>query len=141
MEDVIEVVNDNDSVHTPTESKDNETSKQIATINPRSLSGINLFDERQLVAAENFITKIMRSDKGGIKSVNDGLAILMRAQDLNLPFSSCIEHIHVINGKTGLDIHIIKALLSMHWRRRWQPTPVFVPEESHGQRNLAGNCP
>ena len=112
MEDVIEVVNDNDSVHTPTESKDNETSKQIATINPRSLSGINLFDERQLVAAENFITKIMRSDKGGIKSVNDGLAILMRAQDLNLPFSSCIEHIHVINGKTGLDIHIIKALLS-----------------------------
>ena len=24
------------------------------------------------------------------------------------------------------------------WRRAWQPTPVFFPEESHGQRNLAG---
>jgi len=22
--------------------------------------------------------------------------------------------------------------------RAWQPTPVFLPEESHGQRNLAG---
>ena len=22
------------------------------------------------------------------------------------------------------------------WRRAWQPTPVFVPGESHGQRNL-----
>jgi len=22
------------------------------------------------------------------------------------------------------------------WRRSWQPTPVFLPEESHGQRNL-----
>ena len=22
------------------------------------------------------------------------------------------------------------------WRREWQPTPVFFPEESHGQRNL-----
>ena len=54
----------------------------------------------------------MRSAKGGIKSVNDGLAVLMRAQDLNLPFSTCIEHIHVINGKTGVDIHIVKALLS-----------------------------
>ena len=24
------------------------------------------------------------------------------------------------------------------WRRAWQPTPVFLPEESHGQRSLAG---
>ena len=53
----------------------------------------------------------MRSEKGGIKSVNDGLAVLMRAKDLNLPFSTCLEHIHVINGKTGVDVHIIKALL------------------------------
>ena len=26
----------------------------------------------------------------------------------------------------------------MHWRRKWQPTPVFLPEESQGQRNLIG---
>ena len=24
------------------------------------------------------------------------------------------------------------------WRRAWQPTPIFLPEESHGQRNLVG---
>ena len=24
------------------------------------------------------------------------------------------------------------------WRRKWQPTPVFLPEEFHGQRSLAG---
>ena len=24
----------------------------------------------------------------------------------------------------------------MHWRRKWQPTPVFLPGESQGQRNL-----
>ena len=24
------------------------------------------------------------------------------------------------------------------WRRAWQPTPVFLPGESHGQRSLAG---
>ena len=27
------------------------------------------------------------------------------------------------------------------WRRKWQLTPVFLPEESHGQRNLAGYSP
>ena len=27
------------------------------------------------------------------------------------------------------------------WRRKWQPTPVFLPAESHGQRNLAGYSP
>ena len=26
----------------------------------------------------------------------------------------------------------------MHWRRKWQPTPVFLPAESQGQRSLVG---
>lgn len=87
--------------------------------NGNSLSSINLFDNEQLAAATAFLDKIMRSDKGGIKSVNDGLAILMRAKDLNMPFSTAIEHTHVINGKTGVDIHVIKALLlraGVTWR-------------------------
>lgn len=87
--------------------------KSIVQYKPKGgLANINLFDEKQLAAAEALLTKVMRSKKGGLESVNDGLAILMRAQDLNLPFSTCIEHIHVINGKTGIDIHIVKALLS-----------------------------
>ena len=27
------------------------------------------------------------------------------------------------------------------WRRKWLPTPVFLPGKSHGQRSLAGNSP
>ena len=27
------------------------------------------------------------------------------------------------------------------WRRKWQPTPVFLPGKSHGQRSLAGCSP
>ena len=26
----------------------------------------------------------------------------------------------------------------MHWRRKWQPTPVFWPGEAQGQRSLMG---
>ena len=27
------------------------------------------------------------------------------------------------------------------WRREWQPTPVFLPGEFHGQRSLVGYSP
>lgn len=92
-----------------------------------SLSAINLFDSSEIAKAEAFITRIMRSEKGGIKSIEDGLAIMMRAQDLQLPFSTCIEHIHVINGKTGVDVHIIKALLSRAGVT-WECTKDYAPQ-------------
>ena len=28
----------------------------------------------------------------------------------------------------------------MHWRRKWQPTPVFLPGESQGRKSLVGCC-
>ena len=29
----------------------------------------------------------------------------------------------------------------MHWRRKWQPTPVFLPGKYHGWRSLVGYSP
>ena len=37
----------------------------------------------------------------------------------------------------GFDPWVGKIL----WRRKWQPTPVFLPGESHGQRSLVGYSP
>lgn len=76
------------------------------------MNGLNLFNTDELASAKLFLAEVIKSEKGGIKTIAEGLAVLMRAKDLNLPFSTCIEHIHVINGKTGIDVHIIKALLS-----------------------------
>ena len=28
----------------------------------------------------------------------------------------------------------------MHWRRKWQPTPLFLPGESQGRGSLVGCC-
>ena len=28
----------------------------------------------------------------------------------------------------------------MHWRRKWQPTPVFLPGKYQGQASLVGSC-
>ena len=37
-------------------------------------------------------------------------------------------------GNAGFDPWVGK----IPWRRAWQPTPVFLPGQSHGQRSLAG---
>ena len=37
-------------------------------------------------------------------------------------------------GDLGFDSWVEK----IPWRRKWQPTPVFLPGESHGQRSLTG---
>lgn len=98
-------------VHVKSESQ--QQSNEITRYEAKAgISTLNLFDDKQLAAAEAFLGKVMKSSKGGISTIADGLAVLMRANDLGLPFSTCIEHIHVINGKTGVDIHIVKALLS-----------------------------
>ena len=40
-------------------------------------------------------------------------------------------------GRPGFHPWVGKIL----WRRAWQPTPVFLPGESHGQRSLVGYTP
>ena len=34
--------------------------------------------------------------------------------------------------ETGFDLRVQK----IRWRRKWHPTPVFLPGKSHGQRSL-----
>ena len=42
-------------------------------------------------------------------------------------------------AKVGHDSETSLSLFTfMHWRRKWQPSPVFLPGESQGQRSLVG---
>ena len=49
------------------------------------------------------------------------------------------------NGKESAcnagDLGSISGLGRFPWRRAWQPTPVFLPREFHGQRSLARSSP
>jgi hypothetical protein len=98
------------------------------------LTRFNLFDEKQLAAAEVFLKKIIGSKKSGFKSIEDALSVFMRAQDLGLPFSTCLEHIHVINDKTGIDIHIVKALL-LRAGVTWECTKDYTPQYQYTDGN------
>ena len=41
------------------------------------------------------------------------------------------------SGRRGFDPWVGEV----PWRREWQPTPVFLPGEFHGQRSLVGVSP
>ena len=45
------------------------------------------------------------------------------------------------DGGNAIDARSIARSGRSFWRRAWQPTPVFLPREHHGQRSLAGYSP
>ena len=119
------------------ETKDSSNGRALTVRHDEAATGLkvlNLLDDKQLASAEVFLKKIIASDKGGIKNIPDGLAVLMRAQDLQLPFSTCIEHIHVVSGKTVADIHIIKSLLSRAGVT-WECTKDYTPQYQYTDGN------
>ena len=48
-----------------------------------------------------------------------------------------VKHLSANEGENGLDPWVGKT----PWRRKWHPTLIFLPGESHGQRSLAGYSP
>ena len=47
----------------------------------------------------------------------------------------CLTHLQYRGGRRlGFDPWVGMVF----WRRKWQPTPVFLPEKSHGQGSLEG---
>ena len=60
---------------------------------------------------------------------------LMYMLQLNIP----LQNFLILNSskRPGFDLWIKK----IPWIKEWQPTPVFLPEESHGQKSLAGYSP
>lgn len=117
------------------EEVEKEQSVQVAKVNTpaklsaetisRSINNINLLVPEERAKLELYLKSIIQSDKCGLKSMADGLAIYSRAQDLGLPFTSSIEHIGAINGKTVIDVHLIKALL-LKAAITWECTKDYV---------------
>ena len=70
---------------------------------------------------------------------------------VSIQFNQFLWSSHTLG--TSLVAQTVKCLLTMgrpgfnpwvgkiSWRRKWQPTPVFLPGKSHGQRNLVGYSP
>ena len=67
--------------------------------------------------------------------------------DFTHSLTHSLTYIAVVREKMTLKLLSISPTLSWSipllkdWRRKWQPTPVFWPEKSHGQKSLEGYNP
>ena len=58
----------------------------------------------------------------------------MDSRMVDFPGGSDGKSICLQRGRPGFSTWVGK----IPWKRKWQPTPVFLPGESYGWRNLAG---
>ena len=65
--------------------------------------------------------------------------VFLSQKDFTKPASLVAQFVKNLPAtqETGFDPWVGK----IPWRRAWQPTPVFSPGESHGQRSLVGYSP
>ena len=40
-----------------------------------------------------------------------------------------------------VEVRVDPCVGKIPWKRKWQPSPVFLPGEFHGKRNLVGYSP
>ena len=52
------------------------------------------------------------------------------------PFNECLVKAKTPCGNKWFKV--INVVYRQEWRRKWQPTPVFLPRKSHGWRGLVG---
>ena len=79
---------------------------------------------------------------------NLSLLYLLNRQVDSLPLSHMkSRHLFLVSGFSWLSDKYLSAMLEIWvqswvrkipWKRKWQPTPVFLPRKSHGQRSLEG---
>ena len=58
-----------------------------------------------------------------------------------LGLDNSVGKVSAYNAGDSEEVSLIPGLGRFPWRRKWQPTPVFLPEKSHGQRSLVGYSP
>ena len=59
---------------------------------------------------------------------------------MGLPGGPVVKNLPANAGDAG-GAGSIPGLGKILWRRKWQPTPVFLPGKSQGQRSLGGCSP
>ena len=85
----------------------------------------------ELQSYENTVLKV-RNDRWGWKN---GLG----SEDLHAGDASCKEP--PCQCKRPKRCRFDPWFGKIPWRSKWQPTPVFLPEKSHGQKSLVGYSP
>ena len=114
--------NNKSSLHDVTGNNANVKLSKINNVN--SDASLNVIKDRKELM--EFFTDFVKNKNIGVNTPEEALGVYMACQELGIGFSMGVNHVHVIRGKTGIDVHIAKALLLRQDNIKWTKTLDFV---------------
>ena len=67
--------------------------------------------------------------------------VILKIPQEGFPGSAVVKNLPVNSGDVSEICGFDPGTREILWSRKWQPTPVFLPGESDGQRSLVGYSP
>lgn len=115
---------------------DNNTSIEVSKPQQQYNSLIPTFKDREDFM--DFLGSLVKGKKINANTKEEALGIYIKSQELGLGFMSASDHMLVVNGKTGIDIHILRALLLKAGTIVWKRTESYRPLYKYidGSNNL-----
>jgi len=129
----------------------NENSKAITedlvTEEPKSIALIAqedaILNSVEVITLEKmrvFAKEVVKSGVSSFKKEADVILVLIRGKELGLPYGVSVNNIYAINGKSGLSVHLHKALL-LNAGVYFELTEDYVPVYAYGLKGEKGFVP
>ena len=136
-----------------TDKVNNKVNNDVAVISNNLVKGQNLdssanayLDRLDFDNQIKVLEYLVKSKKVNAKTPEEAFGVYMKCKDLALPFMTASDHIHVINGKTGVGINIIyakllKAGVGITWKHTKNLTPLHEYVDSAGNKYVSTTLP
>lgn len=111
-------------------TKENSNNQLVVTEKKEGIDSIINFNGNATSIYEAMDT-IAKAYPTTFTNKNDAFAKFVKSKELGIGFLTGAEHMHSIQGKTGVDIHIIRAMLlsskSISWElvKNYQQVPIY----------------
>jgi len=119
-------------------TKKGDKPNKVAKVGRGHLKGIgtprtlNIDVYRDTERAIEFFNKLIGGKNIGVEDATEALGVYLQCQEMGLPFVTASNHIQVVKGKVGIDIHLVRAILLRPGSGvYWEKVLDYVPEYTY----------
>lgn len=92
---------------------------------------LNIDVYRDTEKAMEFFNKLIGGKNIGVDDATEALGVYLQCQEMGLPFVTASNHIQVVKGKVGIDVHLVRAILlrpgsGVYWEKVYDYTPEYT---------------
>lgn len=105
-------------------TKDKQEETGIALVESNNISLDLLNDSNR---SFELLGNLVKSGKITAKTPEEAAVYYLKAKELGLPFITTMSHMSIINGKAGVDIHVLKAMVLRAGNIFWEVVKEYEP--------------